>query len=141
MTAVIEPADPRSLVGQWRFERVVTDRLADEVIEVDGVVEFSLADEGSVRWAEQGTMHRAGVDLPVSRELVVVHRDDGWMVTFADGRDFHPWSPGTQVVHLCGDDTYVGLVERDVDGPRWQVRWQATGPRKDYEILTRLAPA
>ncbi|MFC6696775.1 DUF6314 family protein [Nocardioides daphniae] len=133
------PHDPRSLVGRWAFERVVTDRLADEVIDVDGTVELSVEDDGRVRWAEQGTMHRRGADIEVSRVLYVVEREGGWMVIFDDGRDFHPWSPGAQVVHLCGADTYAGLVEL---GPTtWRVTWQVGGPHKDYVMVTRLTSA
>ena len=129
--------DPRELLGEWEFDRVVDDHLADERIGVVGTAEFTLEDDGAVRWAEQGTMTRAGAEIPISRVLFLRERDEGWVVTFDDGRDFHPWQPGAQVEHPCGRDTYRGFVQ--FAGPQeWSVRWHATGPEKDYEMLTRL---
>ena len=46
--------DPRALLGEWEFDRVVDDHLADERIGVVGTAEFTLEDDGAVRWAEQG---------------------------------------------------------------------------------------
>lgn len=135
--------DPRTVLGEWVFERVVSDRLADEVIEVGGNVTFTeerpVDSAGRIRWAEQGVMRRRGAEIPVTRTLFLVERAGEWHVTFEDGRDFHPWSPGAEVVHLCGADTYAGLVEPDPrhEG-RWQVTWQVSGPRKDYTMVTRL---
>lgn len=148
--------DPRTLLGRWAFERVITDRLADEVIEVSGTLTLSQEDgraDGQepgarVRWAEAGVMRRGGAEIEVFRTLFVVEREGRWMVTFDDGRDFHPWSPGAEVVHLCGADTYAGLVEPTglVEpiggaGRPWQVTWRVSGPRKDYVMVTRLTSA
>lgn len=60
-------------------------------------------------------------------------------MTFEDGRDFHPWTPGAQVVHPCAADLYTGRV--DVEPPdRWRVVWECRGPAKNYRmesVLTR----
>ncbi|QCX28140.1 DUF6314 family protein [Nocardioides jishulii] len=148
MTLVDALRDPRTLLGPWVFERVITDRLADEVIEVSGTLTLSEEQGGRVRWAEAGVMRRGSAQLEVFRTLFVVEREDGWLVTFDDGRDFHPWSPGAEVVHLCGEDTYAGLVEATGlgepaggAGRRWQVTWRVSGPRKDYLMVTRLTSA
>ena len=61
---------------------------------------------------------------------------DGWWVRFEDGTDFHPWSPGETVTHPCSPDTYVGLV--DGAGDTWAIRWDVTGPSKDYTMTTEL---
>src|SRR5690606_22346950 len=62
---VRDPAtDPRVLLGEWEFDRTVTDHLAGEVIGVVGRADFTLESDGVVRWAEQGTMTRAGVEIP-----------------------------------------------------------------------------
>lgn len=128
--------DPHALLGTWRFERVVDDRRAAEVLHVSGSTTL-VAEGASVRWAEEGVMRRGDLELPVSRVLHLVPAADGWAVTFEDGRDFHPWAPGEEVVHLCGADAYRGRIEvTERDG--WTVTWWVTGPTKDYEMVTRL---
>jgi hypothetical protein len=89
-----------------------------------------------VVWEEQGTWHRAEGDVPVRRRLRLERTGDGWWVRFEDGRDFHPWRPGEQVVHECPPDTYRGEVAGDTEG--WRIVWEASGPRKDYRMITRL---
>lgn len=134
--------DPRVLLGTWSFARRVEDRLARDVVEVGGTT--TLTQQGaSIRWAEEGVMRRGDLELPVSRVLHLVPEADGWRVTFEDGRDFHPWQPGGEVVHLCGADTYRGVVEVAATRPgattdAWTVTWQVAGPTKDYEMVTRL---
>lgn len=134
-------ADPRQLLGTWAFERVVDDRRAGEAVHVTGSTLLS-EDGHGIRWSEEGVMRRGGLELPVSRVLRLVPGDEGWVVTFEDGRDFHPWQPGGEVVHLCGADTYRGTVELglDADGA-WSVTWRVSGPTKDYEMVTRLRRA
>jgi hypothetical protein len=83
----------------------------------------------------------AGHEVPVSRTLLVVREDTGWMVRFDDGRPFHPWSVGEPVDHPCGDDHYRGLV-RCLGDDVWTVEWDVVGPVKDYTMTTahRRAP-
>lgn len=133
--------DPRDLLGDWVFERVVDDRLAGELLDVRGTTTLSATDGGAVRWAEEGVLRRGSLELPVSRVLHLVPGSEGWRVTFEDGRDFHPWEPGKEVVHLCGADTYRGLVEV-APGERpdsWSVVWRVIGPSKDYTMTTQLS--
>lgn len=82
-------------------------------------------------------MQRGEHEIPVNRTLFVELRDEGWFVTFDDGRDFHPWEPGEEVVHPCAADTYVGRIEL-VDPGTWTVEWHVTGPAKDYTMASRL---
>jgi hypothetical protein len=129
--------EPTALVGAWTMARTIDDRHAGERATVDGTSELSLLDDGRIRWAERGTLHRDAGDIPVSRVLFVEARDTGWWVTFDDGRDFHPWAPGDEVVHPCAPDTYVGRI--DADGTdRWTVEWRVSGPAKDYRMTTTL---
>lgn len=137
--------DPRVLLGTWSFTRTVEDRLARGVVEVAGTT--TLTEEGaSIRWAEEGLMRRGDLELPVSRVLHLVPEADSWRVIFEDGRDFHPWQPGGEVVHLCGADTYRGVVEVAPTGAgesadEWSVIWRVAGPAKDYVMVTRLRRA
>ncbi|AWB93090.1 hypothetical protein C3E78_13225 [Aeromicrobium chenweiae] len=120
--------------------RTIDDRLKSERSTVEGTTDLALEADGRVRWSEQGTLRTGELVLPVSRVLFVELRDGAWFVTFEDGRDFHPWAPGDEVVHPCAPDTYVGRVEV-VDPDRWDVRWDVTGPAKDYTMTTVLTRA
>jgi len=128
---------PTDLVGKWRLARTIDDRLAGERLTVDGETVLSHETDGRVRWYESGTMHHGTDDLPVFRTLFVEPRGDEWFVTFEDGRDFHPWSPGAEVVHPCGADTYTGHVEV-LSPDRWTVTWRSEGPAKDYTMISTL---
>lgn len=133
--------DPLELVGTWILARHIVDRRAGDESSVDGTTTLTRQDDGRVRWAESGTLTRWGVDVPVTRVLFVEKRQGGWFVTFEDGRDFHPWTPGTVVQHDCAPDLYTGTIHR-VDGERWSVEWEVSGPGKDYtmnSVLTRAA--
>jgi hypothetical protein len=147
---LVSTVDPRGLVGTWTFDRVVTDHLAGDLVRVRGTVEFSNESDASVLWSERGTMERGATTVDVQRVLHVVPRAgepvgaSGWDVTFEDGREFHPWQPERWVEHLCGADTYRGLVEfpdpdtADAGEEAWTLTWRVSGPRKDYEMVTRL---
>jgi len=131
------PAEPSALLGSWSLSRTIDDRWGDETSTVDGTSELAMLEDGRIRWSERGVLHRATGDVPVQRVLFVERRDDGWFVTFDDGRDFHPWTPGSEVVHPCAPDTYRGRV--DVLGDdRWTVRWDVAGPAKDYTMTSTL---
>lgn len=88
------PADldlePVSVVGTWDLSRVIVDHKADEQSSVVGMSEFTLQDDGRIKWTESGTLHRRRTDVAVSRVLYLEQRESGWFVTFEDGRDFHP---------------------------------------------------
>ena len=128
--------DPLVLLGSWSFERVIDDRLGP-TRQVAGTTELTRQDDGRVRWSETGTMTWDGGATEVFRTLFVEARDDGWWVTFDDGRDFHPWSIDQQVVHPCGADTYTGRITMD-EPQAWTIVWTVSGPAKDYTMTTRL---
>ncbi len=131
-----EVSDPRSLLGRWDFARTIDDRIAGDTKTVDGSITLSIDGE-RVRWQEDGTLHLGAQDLPVTRTMFVEPRGDGWFVVFEDGHDFHPWTTGEQVQHLCGADLYSGRIA--LAGPEgWTVRWDVAGPSKDYTMTTRL---
>jgi hypothetical protein len=129
--------DPATLLGTWTLSRVIDDRLVGAQSRVEGQLVLTEVSPGRVRWAESGTWHQPAGDVDVRRDLWLERADgDGWWVRFEDGTDFHPWSPGEPVTHPCSPDTYVGLVDGVED--RWVVRWDVTGPRKDYTMTTEL---
>lgn len=130
--------DPRLLLGRWRLDRVIEDAYAGQRSTVAGVLELVEEGPGSIRWEEQGRWHRGGDILEVRRRLNLELRESAWWVLFEDGRPFHAWTPGTQVVHPCGADTYRGLVSGGAD--QWTVRWDVEGPAKDYSMTSVLTP-
>jgi hypothetical protein len=132
-----ELADPGALLGGWRMDRTIEDRLGADDGHVEGRLDLHLEPDGRIRWEETGTWHRSAGEVAVRRGLWVVPTEDGWWVRFEDGRDFHPWRPGRTVVHDCAPDLYRGSVTGDLTA--WSVRWEVHGPRKDYAMLTRLS--
>lgn len=151
------PPDPRTLLGEWAFERSIDDRAEGDAKTVDGTITLSRcggerSGGARIRWFEQGTLHIGGQDLPVTRTLFIVPRGAGWFVVFEDGHDFHPWTTGERVEHPCGADMYVGRIDMGsgaTDAARlpdavptvpavWTVRWDVSGPHKDYTMVTCL---
>lgn len=131
--------DPTDLLGTWRLERVIEDRRLRDTSQVDGTLVLAPAGPGEVSWEERARWHRPDGDVEVRRGLRVVRADDGWWVRFDDGRDFHPWSPGEEVVHDCDPDTYRGRVSGTTY--EWTIVWVVTGPAKDYTMTTVLSRA
>jgi hypothetical protein len=131
--------DPTTLLGTWRLERLVDDRRLAEGSHVSGSLVLARLTADEVSWQESATWHRADGDVPVRRGLRLVLGDDGWWVRFDDGRDFHPWTPGEDVVHACDPDTYRGRISGTPDA--WTVVWEVSGPTKDYTMTTVLTPA
>lgn len=128
------------MLGSWALDRTIDDRHGAESSSVRGSTVLSQEEDGRVRWDEAGTLTRGDLEVPVTRTLFVEPRDGDWFVTFEDGRDFHPWTPGTEVVHPCAADTYVGRMLL-IDADTWTIEWNVSGPAKDYTMtstLTRL---
>ena len=136
MTASL--ADPELLLGRWRMSRVVEDRRQATRSTVSGWLDLTRTADDRIHWAESGRWHRPDADVEVRRALWLVHQERGWWVLFEDGRDFHPWVPGDPVVHDCRPDTYGGLVTGTPE--RWTIRWDVSGPEKDYTMTTVLTP-
>jgi hypothetical protein len=132
---VVEPTD---LLGTWQLERRIVTRDGErrQFGRVRGTLTLT-PDGDAVGWHERGTLSWNGRQLAVTRLLRVVRRDDGWMVCFDHGGDFHPWRPGAPVVHPCRADTYCGLVDVDDACSQLRVLWDVTGPAKDHRFFTR----
>ncbi|MCW2866775.1 MAG: hypothetical protein JWR20_963 [Marmoricola sp.] len=131
--------DPTALLGTWVLDRDVEDRRAGERHRVEGTLELGADAPDRIRWTESGTWHHPGGAVEVSRQLWLERAAGSggdWWVRFEDGRDFHPWRPGEEVVHPCAPDTYRGLVTGTLQG--WEITWVVTGPAKDHTLRTRL---
>lgn len=139
------PPDPTSLLGRWDFTRTIDDRRTGIRSTVVGHTDLGAESDTHIRWHEEGVLRTAGRELDVYRTLHIVLRDGSWIVTFDDGRFFHPWSPGAPVEHPCGADRYRGRIDtvRETTCPTapvesWTVQWTVTGPHKDYTATTVL---
>jgi hypothetical protein len=130
--------EPTDLLGPWRFERRIIghDGANRRFGRVTGTLDL-VADGGAVGWHERGTLRWDGRDLEVYRDLHVERRAEGWMVCFADGREFHPWRLAAPVTHPCRADTYCGLLAVDRERTRLRVVWDVTGPAKRHRLFTR----
>jgi hypothetical protein len=128
--------DPPALLGDWRLERWLADRITGRSGTVSG--SLTLRGEGDqIVWSEQGTLLWNGSRLPVSRSYRLLRAEDGWWLYFPDGRPFHPWTPGQWVRHPCREDSYRGLIT--ITGPdQWRTRWDVEGPGKAQRIITEL---
>lgn len=136
MTSVVDlTADPRPLAGRWQLDRRLIDHARGESGCFHGELLITTAGDG-LEWAESGTLRWDGRELPATRRLLLQPGAEGWQMTFADGRPFHPWRPGVEVHHPCGADLYRGLVR--ATRTRMRVTWWVTGPAKDQEIHSRL---
>lgn len=126
---------PTTLVGQWGFERVVADRREGRKVRATGTATLVAVDADRIDWSEEGTLHLEGGPVAIAAHRVLRLESSGaWAVEFADGRDFHAWLPGEEVLHGCAPDDYAGFIDGDSD--RWTTRWRALGPAKDYVIDT-----
>jgi hypothetical protein len=90
-------------------------------------------------YEEQGELRFGAHQGPAARSLRYIDRGgDVFDVRFADGRDFYRLDlsdGGWSAEHPCRDDTYV--VAGRITGPdTFTEHWHATGPDKDYELLT-----
>jgi hypothetical protein len=129
--------DPATLLGAWSLARLIDDRQAGVESRVDGRLLLTEVEPGRIQWEESGQWHQPTGDVDVRRALWLERVEgESWWVRFEDGTDFHPWSPGEAVTHPCSPDTYVGLV--DGAGDTWAIRWDVTGPSKDYTMTTEL---
>ena len=126
---------PDELLGTWHFTRMVDDRRDDRRIPVHGTATFSRSGPDRIVWVESGTMGLPGGEVPISTERVLERGPEGsWAANFADGRGFHDWHWGVELVHDCAPDVYAGWLEGDARG--WRMSWAASGPSKDYVIET-----
>jgi hypothetical protein len=136
VTALLARPRPTDLLGVWQLERRLIDRHNGGHGTVSGWLELTLV--GSVvHWLELGTLHWAGHDHEVTRELHIVPDGSAWQVRFDDGRAFHPWRPGEAVDHPCRDDLYRGLIRVNDARTRMRVLWDVSGPTKNQRIVTR----
>ena len=140
VTADLRIADLRGfLAGPWRIARIVRDRRLGLTGSFRGACVFT-PDGTALRYSEKGELRFGDHRGPAAQSYDLIFRDDGHAeMRFRDGRFFHDLdlSAGrTDVVHLCGADTYRGRFEV-VDERAWRSTWCVSGPRKDQLIASQ----
>jgi hypothetical protein len=138
----------RSFVGRWRIEREIEDVRAGRTGRFTGEAVFEGAPEAGadgLLYVETGTLVLEGAaPMAASRRYHWKGGGAGAIdVFFEDGRFFHridAEEPTPGAVHACDPDLY--RVRYDFRGwPRWLAEWRVSGPRKDYAMVSRYAPA
>lgn len=130
--------DPAAFAGRWQLARELSDLRAARSGHFTGRLLVAREDAGYT-WDESGTLVWGAHTGPAGRRLQLRLREDAWWMCFADGRPFHPWQVGPELVHPCGADTYRGVISQDPGRPdRFEMVWDVTGPGKQQRIVSRL---
>ncbi len=120
-------------LGRWEIVRQITP--ADGPPAAFSGYGTWQAEAGGAIYTETGVLQLQGA-APMTAERKYLWNDD-LSVQFEDGRPFHTVpARGGQATHFCDPDTY--LVSYDFsDWPAFTVRYDVTGPRKDYVMISR----
>lgn len=124
-------------LGRWEIARDVIPAQGPRAT-LTGQATWSAAQDGA-HYHESGVLRLQGA-APMTAERRYFWASD-LSVFFEDGRFFHRVpAGGGQAMHFCDPDTYV--VAYDFNGwPSFELRHRVTGPRKDYEMITRFVRA
>ena len=124
--------------GHWHILRQIKDARGARDGSLRGRAVFTPTPTG-LRYEEQGVLAFAGQpDLTARQTHHWQATGDRVAVSFADGRAFHQFSLAKttqEVRHACAPDFYLGHYDFS-HWPLWTLRWQVTGPHKDYFMTT-----
>lgn len=129
--------------GRWRLVRGIEDRRAGATGVLKGEAVFSVTGNG-LFYRETGTFTYAGL-TPMTAARRYLWRQEGGdiVVDYETGTPFHRFSlrhRAPEASHRCAADLYQVAYDF-MDWPRWRVVWAVNGPRKNYRMMSRYAPA
>jgi hypothetical protein len=134
----------QSFEGAWEVYRIIEDVRAGRAGRFTGRARFEPV-EGGLAYREEGTLEFEGA-APMRASRNYIWRDGGGgtvEVWFESGGFFHRFSadePAPAATHDCPPDRY--RVRYDfAHWPRWQAEWRVSGPRKDYQMVSRYRRA
>ncbi|WP_298836470.1 DUF6314 family protein [uncultured Roseobacter sp.] len=135
------PTEPRVLadfLGTWSLKKTIREANG-RTAAFEGTAVWTAENDGAL-YTERGTLTLAGGAAPLSAE-----RRYRWTqaldVFFDDGRFFHRVpDQGGQAAHWCDPDQY-DVTWGFESWPCFSAKWVVRGPRKDYEMMCRYAPA
>lgn len=127
--------------GDWLVARRIADRAGGQCLRFAGRATFCWQG-GALTYEERGHLVLPGrKPIPAERRYLWRAEAGRIVVDHADGSPFHAFDPARPAaLHLCPPDRY-DVRYRFTRWPRWSARWNVTGPRKDYTMLTRFTPA
>jgi len=123
--------------GGWRLDRRIEDRKTGLTGRLEGRAVW-VPDQDRLQLTETGTLRYGdGAPLQAERRYLWRRQAGGIAVMFDDSRPFH-WFSGDQTVarHECPPDQYHVRYDFHL-WPDWRAIWTVTGPRKDYEMISR----
>ena len=103
--------------GMWRIKRDITDRLAGQSGHLKGEARLSDVGQGVLKYTESGELRLGnGPVFTATRDYNWRFQSNTVVVTFADGSDFHSFTPQGHVSgtdHPCGCLLYTSPSPRD----------------------------
>ena len=130
----------------WNFSRTIEDRFNNRILRANGQASFQDTNNQNILiYRETGSFFDPIENAnQFFRSYRYIFKDDKIDIFFADGPStgqiFHslyskqnPYF--TSNTHLCGDDIYDGLYHFNNDNAL-VIHYKATGPHKNYEIVT-----
>lgn len=129
--------------GVWTLTRRIEDHLTCTMSQFDGLARLTPCD-GGLSYAEEGILLMPGQPpIRAERRYLWIKKDAEVAVFFEDGRPFHSFLPDAdtaKAAHWCDPDQYD--VSYDFGAwPQWSCAWRVGGPRKNYTLISRFAPA
>ena len=130
-------------LGEWLISRQIDSSSPGQSGEFVGRAVFDPSPFG-FHYRETGQLTTdSGHEMRAERRYHWHRRGQGAEVRFADDRTFHVVDLTAQqptATHDCPPDWYEGAYDFR-HWPRWTVRWQVRGPRKDYRMLSSYSRA
>lgn len=127
-----------AFTGIWVLRRDITDISTKAISRFVGTSEFVWQND-DLLCHEIGTLSLPNApEMQATRSYIWRPTSDGIDVFFDDGRFFHTVTTGSPAVHDCDPDRYEGAYDFDA-WPNWSLAWRVTGPRKNYEMISRYS--
>ncbi len=127
----------QDFAGRWRLDRRISDARTGREGRFAGEAVFT-PEGATLLYREAGELRLD--DRTMAAEQAHVWRQEGTRicVVFSDGRPFHCFEAGVATPaarHDCAPDIY--RVAYDFGSwPDWRAEWRATGPGKDYVLVS-----
>lgn len=129
------------LIGEWRLSRRIVHSDGEED-RFEGTCTFTRTGPRLIQ-TETGTLRTPHGSFDATRRYVWTEADGQAQVFFDDMRPFHAIAlgvPRPEAIHLCPPDRYAVAYDFST-WPVWHSTWTVEGPRKDYLMTNRFAPA
>ena len=131
------------LSDTWHLQRRITHHWTNQVVTIEGVVTWQTAPRTEENYTD---LYREHCVMRLENYTAKATQTYGYhfpsdsiaAVYFSDGRFFYTLDLTTShcdIQHLCGDDTYDGIVDA-ISENQYQQIWQVRGPRKHYTSHT-----